>query len=249
VQLEANYALPVAVAFVSGAMNSVAGGGSFLSFPALIFAGVPPIAANATNNAAMWAGTFGGARGYWPDVKPHRKMLRNMFIVSAIGALLGSCLLLLTPVQAFERLIPWLLLFATVVFALSPGLTARHSGDPEHQTWQYAAQFCVAVYGGYFGAGMGILMLAILAFSGLPGFNATNGMKNVMSVVINGVALIPFVLARVVDWHFALPMAITALLGGYFGAKFFRRMPQPVARTMVIAIGITMTIVFFIRLG
>lgn len=246
-QLEANYALPIAVAFVSGAMNSVAGGGSFLTFPALIFAGVPPISANASNNAAMWVGTLGGARGYWPDVRPHRKMLTNMFIVSSVGALLGACLLLLTPAATFARLIPWLLLFATIVFALSPGLTARHSGDPEHQTWQYAAQFAVATYGGYFGAGMGILMLAILAFSGLPSFNATNGMKNVMSAVINGVALIPFILARVVDWHYAVPMAVTALLGGYFGAKFFRRVPSSIARIVVIAIGATMTIVFFVH--
>ena len=239
--------MPIAAAFVSGAINSVAGGGSFLSFPALIFAGVPPISANATNNAAMWVGTIGSARGYWPDVRPHRRLLTTMFLISAAGALLGACLLLLTPVAAFNRMIPWLLLFATVVFAVSPALTTRHGGDPEHQTWQYLAQFMVAVYGGYFGAGMGILMLAILAFSGLPSFNATNGMKNVMSVVINGVALIPFVLARIVDWPLAIPMALTALLGGFLGAKLFRRLPQRVARIMVIAIGITMTIVFFTR--
>lgn len=239
--------MPIGAAFLSGAINSVAGGGSFLSFPALVFAGVPPISANATNNAAMWVGTIGGARGYWPDVKPHRKMLTTMFAISAAGSLLGACLLLLTAPATFARLIPWLLLFATIVFAVSPGLIARHSGDPEHQTWQYAAQFAVAVYGGYFGAGMGILMLAILAFSGLPSFNATNGMKNVMSVVINGVALIPFVLARIVDWRLAVPMAVTALLGGYLGAKFFRRVPQRVARTIVIAIGVTMTAVFFLR--
>jgi hypothetical protein len=108
-------------------------------------------------------------------------------------------------------------------------------------------QFAVAIYGGYFGAGMGILMLAVLAFSGLPSFNATNGMKNVLSVAINGVALVPFVIARIVDWRFAIPMAIAALLGGYFGAKFFRRIPAPAARSIVIAIGVTMTIVFFLR--
>lgn len=224
-----------------------------MSFPALIFAGVPSISANATNNAAMWVGTIGGARGYWPDVRPHRKMLAAMLVVSAIGSVIGACLLLLTPTATFDRLIPWLLLFATVVFAVSPRLTKSKAchpelvEGPEHQTWQLIVQFFVAIYGGYFGAGMGILMLAILAFSGLPSFNATNGMKNVMSVAINGVALVPFIIARVVDWHFAVPMAVMALLGGYFGAKFFRRMPQPVARTMVIAIGIAMTIVFFVR--
>jgi len=228
-------------------MNSVAGGGSFLSFPALIFAGVPSIPANATNNAAMWVGTFGSARGYWPDVKPHKRMLYSVLAVSSIGALIGACLLLLTPAATFNRLIPWLLLFATVVFALSPLLTKPHHGDPEHQGWQLIVQFFVAVYGGYFGAGMGILMLAILSFSGLPSFNATNGMKNVLSVAINGVALIPFLAARVVDWRFAIPMCAMALLGGYFGAKFFRRIPQRAARAIVITIGIVMTIVFFVR--
>ena len=208
---------------------------------------MPSITANATNNAAMWVGTLGGARGYWPDVHPHRKMLTAMLIVSALGSVIGACLLLFTPVATFDRLIPWLLLFATIVFAISPRLTKSHDGDPEHQTWQLALQFFVAIYGGYFGAGMGIIMLAILAFSGLPSFNATNGMKNVMSVAINGVALIPFMIARVVDWHFAVPMAVLALLGGYFGAKFFRRVPQSVARAIVIVIGVTMTLLFFLR--
>ena len=108
-------------------------------------------------------------------------------------------------------------------------------------------QFCVSIYGGYFGAGMGILMLAVLAFSGLSSFNAQNAIKNVLAVAINGVALIPFVFARIVDWRFALPMAAIALAGGYLGARFFRRVPQPLARGVVIAIGIAMTIVFFAR--
>jgi uncharacterized membrane protein YfcA len=229
-------------------MNSAAGGGSFVSFPALILAGVPPIPANATNNAAMWVGTFGSARAYWPDVKPHRRMLYPMLAVSCAGALIGACLLLLTPSVTFARLVPWLLLFATAVFALSPLLSKPHAGmTPRHHAWQVVLQFVVAVYGGYFGAGMGILMLAVLAFSGLPGFNATNGMKNVLSVAINGMALIPFALARIVEWPIAIPMCITALLGGYFGAKFFRWVPQPLARAIVIAIGLTMTVVFFVR--
>lgn len=228
-------------------MNSVAGGGSFLSFPALIFAGVPSIPANATNNAAMWVGTIGGARGYWVDVKPHKRMLYAVLAVSSIGALIGACLLLLTPAATFDRLIPWLLLFATAVFAASPLLVKKHEGDPEHQSWQLIVQFCVSIYGGYFGAGMGILMLAVLSFSGLPSFNATNGMKNVISVAINGMALIPFIIAGVVDWPLAIPMAVMALLGGYFGAKFFRRIPQNAARAIVITIGVVMTIVFFVR--
>ena len=235
-------------AFVGGGINSVAGGGSFLTFPALIFAGVPPITANATNNAAIWVGAIGGARGYWGDVREHKRLLISVASVSSVGALIGAILLLYTPAVTFAHLIPWLLLFATAVFAASP-LLVRHvpDGIPNHSPWQIVLQFCVSVYGGYFGAGMGILMLAILTFTGLPSFNATNGMKNVLSAVINGVALIPFVLARIIDWRFALPMAVIALFGGYFGAKFFRRVPATLARIIVITIGITMTIVFFIR--
>ncbi len=229
-------------------MNSVAGGGSFLSFPALLFAGVPAIAANATNNAAMWVGTLGSARGYREEVAEHKHLLLPVLCVSVAGSLIGACLLLATPQAVFVRLIPWLLLFATIVFAASPLLTRRAIAAPRHAPWQLAVQFFVAIYGGYFGAGMGILMLAVLAFSGLPSFNAQNAIKNVLSAAINGVALIPFVVARVVDWRFAVPMAIVALLGGYLGARIFRRVPQPIARAIVVLVGIAMTIVFFVRI-
>jgi len=228
-------------------MNSIAGGGSFLSFPALILAGVPAIPANATNNTAMSVGMIGGARAYWGDVRPHKRMLYAMLGISVVGSLLGAVLLLVTPPAAFNRLIPWLLLFATLVFAASPWLSKPRGGRPEHQTWQFIAQFAVAVYGGYFTAGIGILMLAILEFSGLPTFNATNGMKNVLSVAINGFAIIPFVIARIIDWGYAIPMAVLALAGGYVGAYLFRRIPAAYGRWTVIAIGAIMTVVFFLR--
>jgi uncharacterized membrane protein YfcA len=243
----AHLVVPAIAAFVAGAMNSVAGGGSFLSFPALLFAGVPPISANATNNAAMWVGTIGSARGYREEVSEHRSLLLPVISVSVAGSLIGACLLLLTPQALFERLIPWLLLFATVIFAASPLLTKPAGAVPRHAPWQIAAQFAVAIYGGYFGAGMGILMLALLAFSGLPSLNAQNAIKNVLSVAINGVALVPFVIARIVDWRFAIPLALAALLGGYFGARFFRRVPQRFSRALVVAVGAAMTIVFFAR--
>jgi len=228
-------------------MNSVAGGGSFLSFPALVFAGVPAISANATNNAAMWVGTIGSARGYREELREHRALLAPVIAVSIAGSLIGACLLLVTPQTLFLRLIPWLLLFATIVFATSPWLVPARATAPRHAPWQIVVQFFVAIYGGYFGAGMGIVMLAVLAFSGLPSFNAQNAIKNLLSVSINGVALVPFVIARIVDWRFAVPMAVVALLGGYFGARFFRRVPQRVTRTLVVAIGSAMTIVFFVR--
>jgi uncharacterized membrane protein YfcA len=237
----------VFAAFLAGAMNSVAGGGSFLSCPALLFAGVAPISANATNNAAMWVGTIGSARGFHEEISEHRALLLPVVIASIAGSLIGACLLLATPQTLFVRLIPWLLLFATSLFAVSPLLKRKSPGAPRHAPWQIALQFAVAVYGGYFGAGMGIMMLAVLAFSGLPSLNAQNAIKNVLSVTINGVALVPFVIARAVDWRFALPMAAIALLGGYFGARFFRRIPAPISRALVVAIGAAMTIVLFTR--
>jgi hypothetical protein len=244
-----HWVLPLVAAFFGGALNSVAGGGSFLSFPSLVFAGVPPIWANASNNAAMWVGQIGSARGYKEEIRAHRDVLLPIIAVSVVGALMGAMLLLVTPAATFLRLIPWLLLFATAVFAISPWLTKKElERDPSHAPWQLAVQFLVSIYGGYFGAGMGILMLAVLAFSGLPNFNSQNAVKNVLSVAINGVALVPFVLARIVDWRYAVPMAALALLGGYFGARFFRRLPQPVSRAFVIVIGVTMTVLFFTRL-
>ena len=239
--------VPEAAAFVAGAMNSVAGGGSFLSFPALVFAGIVPISANATNNAAMWVGTIGSARGYREELREHRGLLLPAIVASVLGSLIGACLLLVTPQALFARMIPWLLLFATVVFAVSPYLTRNAPAIPRHAPWQIAVQFAVAIYGGYFGAGMSILMLAVLAFSGLPSFNAQNAIKNMLAVSINGIALVPFVIARIVDWRFAVPMAVAAALGGYLGARFFRRVPQRISRLLVVAIGVAMTMVFFLR--
>ncbi len=243
----AQIVLPGVAAFAAGAMNSVAGGGSFLSFPALLFAGVAPIAANATNNAAMWVGTIGSARGYREEVREHRSILLPAICASVAGALVGACLLLVTPQVLFQRLIPWLLLFATVVFAASPLFARRARVPAPHTPWQIGAQFAIAIYGGYFGAGMGILMLAVLSFSGLPNLNAQNAVKNVLAVAINGVALVPFAIARIVDWRFALPMAAIALFGGYCGARFFRRIPQPISRALVVVVGAAMTVVFFAR--
>jgi uncharacterized membrane protein YfcA len=239
--------VPAVAAFAAGMLNSVAGGGSFLSFPALVFAGVPPISANATNNAAMWVGTIGSARGYREEIRENRSLLLPVLVASAVGSLIGALLLLLTPQALFVHLIPWLLLFATLLFAVSPLLRRRTERAPGYAPWQIAAQFAVAIYGGYFGAGMGILMLAVLACSGLPSLNAQNAIKNVLAVAINGVALVPFVLARIVDWRFAVPMAVLALAGGYCGARLFRRLSQPVSRALVITIGVVMTMVFFAR--
>ncbi len=237
----------IAAALVGGAINSVAGGGSFLTFPALIFAGVPAIPANATNNTAMWLGVIASARGYREEVRAHRHMLVAASIVSLFGGLIGALLLLHTPPKIFERMIPWLLLFATVVFALSPLVTKRRDTAHPHTPFQLVVQFFIAIYGGYFGAGMGILMLAVLSFSGLPNMNAANGLKNVLSVVINGTALVPFIIAGIIVWKIALLMAVFTMIGGYAGSRFFRRVPSQITRVVVLCIGVAMSTYFFVR--
>jgi len=215
----------------------------------LIFTGVAPIEANATSNFALWVGTIGSARGYKEEVREHRNLLRWPIIVSICGSLLGALLLLHTSEHVFTRMIPYLLLFATLLFAFSPLLRASRTGGgaQHHSPGQLAAQFLTAIYGGYFGAGMGFMMLAILAFSGLPSLNAMNAVKNVLAVAINGVALIPFIIAGIIQWPQALLMAVAAIIGGYFGSRIARRLPSSLLRAVVIVLGATMTTYFFLR--
>lgn len=243
-----SFLLLFAVATLAGAINSVAGGGSFLTFPTLIFTGVAPISANATNNFAMWFGTLASARGYHEEVAEQRAVLRAAVAVSLVGSLIGAVLLLKTPPHTFQRMIPYLLLFATAVFAVSPLLAKERAGGARrHTPLQLFAQFCTAVYGGYFGAGIGFLMLAILAFSGLPNFNAMNGVKNVLAAAINGIALLPFVLAHIIQWPQAVLMAAGAVIGGYVGSRVGRKLPQGVMRGAVIVLGAAMSAYFFVR--
>jgi uncharacterized membrane protein YfcA len=239
--------LLLGAAFIGGAINSVAGGGSFLTFPALLLAGVPAIPANATNNTAMWLGVIASARGYREEIQAYRRVIVPAIAVSVIGSAGGAVLLLHTPPKIFEHMIPWLLLFATAVFAISPLITRAHQPKDIHSPWQLAAQFAVSIYGGYFGAGMGIMMLAILTFSALPSMNAMNGVKNVLSIMINGIAVVPFVIAGVINWPIALCMALFSMAGGYFGARFFRRVPSHITRYIVLGIGGGMSAYFFAR--
>jgi uncharacterized membrane protein YfcA len=242
-----HYLILALAALVGGAINSVAGGGSFLTFPALVLTGVPPIPANATNNTAMWLGVVASARGYREEIRSHRHLLVAAGLVSLVGAVIGAVLLLHTPPKLFVRMIPWLLLFATVVFALSPLVKKRHEAARPHTPLQLVVQFVIAIYGGYFGAGMGILMLVVLSFSGLPSMNAANGLKNVLAIVINGTAIVPFVIAGIIVWQVALVMAIFTMIGGYFGARFFRTVPSSITRVIVLCIGVAMSAYFFVR--
>lgn len=246
---------------MAGALNSVAGGGSFITFPSLISAGVPSIEANATNTVALWPGTLASVSAYRNELATQRSILLPMCAVSILGGLLGALLLLNTPASTFDRLIPFLLLFATLIFTFSGAINRRLRGrsavaaKPEDQlqlprrmvVGTLFLQLLVATYGGFFGAGIGILMLALLGLMGMEDIHAMNALKTLLASCINGIAVIAFVLAGKVYWPQALLMVVGASLGGYFGAFYAKKVNPLYIRRFVIIVGFIMTAYFFIR--
>ncbi len=235
-------------------MNALAGGGTLLTFPTLVFLGMPAIQANATSTVALLPGAATSMAGYRREVSEHRQWLKTLLVPSLAGGALGSVLLLLTPERTFARLAPFLVLFATLLF-LFQVLSSRRQGRPEHAAardgarWAaaWSLQFGVAVYGGYFGAGIGILMLVILGFLGLTDIHAMNGLKNFFGICINSVAAGYFILRGAVVWPVALVMIIGASLGGYAGAHFARRIGKEKARVAVVVIGFGITLLLFLQ--
>lgn len=254
-------------AFIAGILNSVAGGGSFISFPALLHVGVAPIAANATNTAALWPGTVASTFAYRNAFTPDaRRLVLPLFLVGIVGGVLGARVLLITPQSTFLHLIPWLLLAATLLFLFSGRMTAwirsragRHpesapgidSGDHKVPRPLMVVglflELIIAMYVGYFGAGAGILFLSLLALLGLDNIHAMNGMKTLLVSVVNGVAIVTFIVARVIVWPQALVMLVGAAAGGYGGAHFAQKMNPQHVRWIVIVVGFGMSIYFFIR--
>ncbi|HMQ29992.1 MAG TPA: sulfite exporter TauE/SafE family protein [Chloroflexaceae bacterium] len=240
-------------AAAAGAINSVAGGGSFISFPALILAGVPPISANATNAVALWPGTLASVGAYRRELAVQRQGLVLFSAISLAGGLVGALVLLRTREAVFEQLIPYLLLLATAVFALSPQLTrlARRlgggrQGDPGRRAGILVVYFAVAVYGGFFGAGLGILTLAVLSLLGLDNIHEMNALKTLQASLVNGIAVAAFALAGVVQWPAAGLMAVGAIVGGYAGAAIARQISPGVVRAIVIVISVSLTLYFFL---
>jgi uncharacterized membrane protein YfcA len=241
-------ALLFLAAALGGAINSVAGGGSFVSFPALLLAGVAPVPANATNSIALWPGSVASAFAYRRELGDSRREVLPLALAGLAGGLAGSLLLLRTPERAFVLLIPWLLLFATVLFSFGTKIARRAAGRASGSlAVAVAAQLAVSVYGGYFGGGMGIMMLAILSVLGMTDIHRMNAMKTLLAALVNGVAVVAFVLAGAVDWTPGVVMIAGGTLGGYGGAAVARRVDPAHVRRLVLAVAWAMTVYFFAR--
>ena len=232
-------------AFAAGAINSIAGGGTLITFPVLIWLGLDPKVANGTSTVALWPGLFGGLFGYRRELENSSPILIRLGLTSIVGGALGAWLLILTPSPVFAKQVPFLILFATLLF-MSNGLINKRlrlgslEARPTKLWWTGAIvfQFFSAIYGGYFGAGNGILMLAAMGLLGLNELNRANGIKNFLGICINSIAVLSFSFAGLVVWRDALVMAVGALAGGYFGASMAVRIGQLWVRRGVIAIGL-----------
>jgi uncharacterized membrane protein YfcA len=238
---------------LGGAINAVAGGGSFVAFPALLFTGVTPVVANATNTLALWVGTTASGGAYRQKLDIPRRVMIPLIATSVIGGAAGALLLIKTPAQTFLRVLPWLLLGATLLFAFGRRLTGRISAgisrESSNQGVAGAAIFelIVAVYGGYFGGGIGIVNLAMLSALGMTDIHAMNKLKVILGAVINGVAAVAFVVTGFILWPQAGVMTVGAILGGYSAAHYAQKLPQAWIRAFVIFVGSAMTIYFFWR--
>ena len=236
---------------LGGALNAVAGGGSFIAFPALLFAGVPPISANATNTVALWVGVTASTGAYRKHLDISRRVLIPLAVTSVVGGIAGAFLLLRTPAQTFLRVLPWLMLGATLLFVFGGRLARGSKSGLAHDASTSAillaaiVELIVAVYGGYFGGGVGILNLAMLAALGMTDIHAMNALKVVLGGIINGVAVVTFALQGAIAWKPGLIMIAGAIAGGYFGAHYAQKLPQSWIRASVIAVGTGMTIYFF----
>jgi uncharacterized membrane protein YfcA len=241
-------------AFVAGAINSVAGGGTLVSFPVLIWLGLPSITANATSTVAIWPGSLGGMFGFRRELKEAEPRMFALIGPSLVGGIAGALLLRLTPSHTFDRLVPFLVLFATGLFMVQETVQRLlKTGGRTHSGARWLAgalafQLLVALYGGYFGAGIGILMLAALGIMGLSDIHQMNALKNLLALCINGVAALYFVWMRMVSWPDVVVMAIGAIAGGLGGAGVARRLGRVAVRRIVIGVGLVTTVVLLYRL-
>jgi uncharacterized protein len=245
-----DYLLLILAAFGAGIVNTIAGGGTFLTFPALVFTGVPPVIANATSAVAVFPGYLGGAVGFRKEVAGFdRRQLLRLTGITLLGGLVGSLLLLVSSNRAFSAIVPFLLFFATLAFLYGPQLRDWAGRHARAVTPQGAVGlFAVSVYGGYFNGGLGIVLLALFALWGMSELHLMNGLKNGLSFALSAISVVTFSIAGIVEWPQAVVMMIAATLGGYVGAPIARAVPGWVVRAFIATIGFGMSVIFFWRL-
>jgi uncharacterized protein len=240
-------------AVLGGALNAIAGGGSLISFPSLVAYGVLTVPANATNTAALWPGSIGSVLGFWHEVKQQWRLVLLLLVPSLGGGLLGALVLVSTPEALFRRVVPFLVLFATLLFAGRNWFSrAAHgtTGGQDHVTrngavWGILFQIVIATYGGFFGAGQSIMMMASLSIMGLRDIHRINGLKTAMAVSVNGIALALFAAKGIVVWQLALLMGAGAIIGGFSAARLSKRISQSALHGFVIAVGVCVSIWLF----
>lgn len=239
--------LLILAGFLGGSVNAVAGGGTFFTFPALLLAGVPPVAANATGTVALLPGYVTGALGFREDFEGQQGFSLGLIIIaSLIGGAIGASLLVMTSDQAFRAIIPWLTLLATGWFAFWPLIKHRFIGSwSAGRITTFIGVVLVCIYGGYFNGGMGIILLALFGALGFTNLNFMNGLKNLTSVLLTAIAVAIYALGGVVLWKYAFLMAASSAFGGYAGARLARKVPENWLRAFIIFIGLTITIIFF----
>ena len=237
---------------LGGAVNSVAGGGSLISFPALLAVGYPGVTANMTNTVALWPGYVGSSVAYRRELEGQRSRAMVLATTCVLGGLAGSVLLLTTPASVFKRAVPWLILLACALFALQPlasrALTKRQAPSKEHRSLGlHVAVFLAAIYGAYFGAGLGIVLLAVLGLAIPDSLQKLNGLKQVLSVVINSVAVVAYGVFGPVAWTAVAIMAVASLVGGRLGGGFARRLSPILLRVLVLGFGVTVGCILLAR--
>ena len=241
--------LLASASFIAGIINSIAGGGSFLTFPALVFTGVPTIAANATSAVAVFPGYLSGALGFSKELKEYPKSKFLLLItLSIMGGIVGSLLLLITPASVFSYIIPWLLGFATLLFAFGDFVAkwAKKNSNSNGFLGNLTT-LIVCIYGGYFNGGLGIILLALFSTLGMRDIHLMNGLKNIMSFALSAASVVTFAIAGIVFWQQAIIMMIAATIGGYFGVVVARKLSKNTIRMIIVIIGLIMTVIFGIK--
>ncbi len=240
------YLLAALGAALAGATNAVAGGGTLKTFPLLVWLGVDPVSANITNTVSLWIGSMTSAFGFRRYIKEGKDYLKRLLIPSLLGGFFGAYLLVKTPSDLFRSFVPFLILFATFVLALNNGLIKEVKFHGRYNLFVFVAQFLTSLYGGYFGAGIGILMLASLSLAGIKNIHVANGIKNLLGMSINAIASFYFAFSGLVFWQYASVMMIGFAIGGFLGAKASQKFEKRKVKAFIIAWGLFLSVLFFL---